>query len=247
MKEKRYYKVNEAIWSITHKQICVVKEIDTEEKTMTVYFTDEDGGTHIETGLLWEFDKLSLKGEVRDGSIGFTKFRPTAKIPMKNHFEDAGYDVYLDFPQDATWTDKDGNKHDAWSNGVLSFPVMKNKPTLLPTGIGVRVSDDFYTDWANERGSTGLRGMSTLSGVVDAGYRGEVFIDIAPVYKNIIFVNNFTEIREDEENIYFPITKAVSQMIVRRNLHLQEYLVSLDDFVNDDTNRGDSRLGASGK
>ena len=36
-------------------------------------------------------------------------------------------------------------------------------------------------------------------------------------------------------------------MIVRDNLHLREYELSIDDFKDDVTNRGDSKLGASGK
>ena len=245
MSEKRYYKVGEQVWATVERKVGIVKSIDATNKTMTVYITEEDG-THEITHNLWEYDKLRGGNKYADGTIGFTKFRDTAKIPTKNHFEDAGFDVYLDIPQDFMY-EVNGVKVPAWNNGVLSFVIKKDIPTLLPTGIGVKVSEDFYTDWANERGSTGLRGMATLSGVVDSGYRGEVFLDIAPIKKDIVITNTYEEIKETGDTIYFPVSKAVAQMIVRKNYHMREYTIGLEDFQNDETNRGDSKLGESGK
>lgn len=245
MSEKRYYKVGEQVWSTIERKVGIVKSIDITNKQMTVYIS-EDGSTHEVTGNLWEFDKLRGGNKYADGTIGFTKFRESATIPTKNHFEDAGFDVYLDFPEDYTYQDG-GKEYRAWNNGTLYFPIKKGVPTLLPTGIGVKVSPDFYTDWANERGSTGLKGMATLSGVVDSGYRGEVFLDIAPTNKDVIITNTYQDIRESDEAIFFPVTKAVAQMIVRKNYHLREYAISLEDFQSDETNRGDSKLGESGK
>nr|DAD56705.1 MAG TPA: dUTPase [Caudoviricetes sp.] len=246
MAERRYYKTGEQVWSNQDGTVAVVKSVDTVNKEMTVYLLDEKGKTTTVTRNLWEFDKLRGFNKYEAGTIGFTKFRPTAKIPTKNHFEDAGFDVYLDIPQDFMYK-VNGVEAPAWNNGVLSFVIKKDIPTLLPTGIGVKVSEDFYTDWANERGSTGLRGMATLSGVVDSGYRGEVFLDISPIKKDIVITNTYEEIKETADAIYFPVTKAVAQMIVRDNLHLREYELSIDDFKDDVTNRGDSKLGASGK
>jgi len=247
MAERRYYKAGEQVWSNKDGAVAIVKSVDTINKEMTVYLLDSDGKTNTVTRSLWEFDKLRGFNKYEAGTIGFAKFRPTAQIPTKNHFEDAGFDVYLDIPKDHKWKDLSGQEHESWNNGVLSLRVFKGKPTLLPTGIGVKVSEDYYTDWANERGSTGLQGMATLSGVVDAGYRGEVFLDIAPTYKDIIITNAYQDVKETDDEIFFPITKAVAQMIVRDNLHLREYELSIDDFKDDVTNRGDSKLGASGK
>lgn len=245
MSEKRYYKAGEQVWSNTEKAVAVVKEIDTVNHRMDAYVTDENG-TYITSGYFWEFDKLRGENKYADGSIGFVKFRPTAKIPVKNHFEDVGYDVYLDFPKDHKHV-VDGVERNSWNDDSLSVVIPKGQPTLLPTGIGVKVSPDYYTDWANERGSTGLQGMLTLSGVVDSGYRGEVFLDIAPTNKDIIVTNQIENVVEKDDLIFFPVTKAVAQMIVRRNHHMREYVMSLEDFQNDNTNRGDSKLGESGK
>lgn len=247
MAEKRYYKTGEQVWSNKDGVVAIVKSVDTDNKKMTVYIPDSEGQAKTVTHNLWDFDKLRGFNKYGAGTIGFTKFRPTAKIPTKNHFEDAGYDVYLDIPKDHTWKDEDGEIVSSWNGDLLWFPIFKDTPTLLPTGIGVKVSDDYYTDWANERGSTGLRGMLTLSGVVDSGYRGEVFLDISPVSKAIVITNEVDEIQEKDDYIMFPITKAIAQMIVRDNFHLREYELSLDDFKDDVTNRGDSKLGESGK
>lgn len=246
MAERCYYKTGEQVWSNQDGVVAIVKSVDTVNKEMTVYLLDEKGKTTTVTRNLWEFDKLRGFNKYEAGTIGFAKFRPTAKIPTKNNFEDAGFDVYLDIPKDFMY-EVNGVEAPAWNNGVLSFVIKKDIPTLLPTGIGVKVSEDFYTDWANERGSTGLRGMATLSGVVDSGYRGEVFLDISPIKKDIVITNTYEEIKETADAIYFPVTKAVAQMIVRDNLHLREYELSIDDFKDDVTNRGDSKLGASGK
>ena len=245
MSEKRYYKAGEQVWSNTEKAVAVVKDIDTVNHKMNAYVTDETG-TYVISGFFWEFDKLRGENKYADGSIGFAKFRPTATIPVKNHFEDAGYDVYLDFPKDHKHA-VNGVEKNSWTGDVLAVHIQKGHPTLLPTGIGVKVSSDYYTDWANERGSTGLQGMLTLSGVVDSGYRGEVFLDIAPTNKDVIITNQVKSIVEKDDLIFFPVTKAVAQMIVRKNYHMREYVMSLEDFQNDNTNRGDSKLGESGK
>lgn len=244
--KRRYYRIGEQVWFLEGKSVGVVKSINLKTKDMTVYTTDEHGDRTEVTSKLWKFDKLRGKNDYRDGIIGFTTFRGSAIVPSKSSPEDAGYDVFLDFPEDFEY-ELDGKKVKAWNEGVLEVRLKHLTTNLLPTGVGVKVDKRFYTDWANERGSTGKLGMSLLSGIVDSGYRGEVFVDILPLVKDVVITNSYTETKITDDTIYFPYNQAVAQMIPRQSLQLRDYVMQLEDFKNDVTERGDKKLGSTDK
>lgn len=245
--QRRYYKVGEQVWFLDNKKVGIVKSINLKDKEMTVYTTDERGDRTEVTAKLWKFDKLRGQNDYRDGIIGFTNYRSSAMIPVKNSPEDAGYDVFLDFPKDFTYVDSNGIEQNAWNGDVLTVKLQHLTTNLLPTGVGVKVDKRFYTDWANERGSTGKLGMALLSGIVDSGYRGEVFVDIIPLVKDVVITNSYSDVKEDKDTIYFPYNKAVAQMIPRQSLQLRDYVMELEDFINEKTNRGSNKLGSTDK
>lgn len=243
---RRYYKVGEQVWFLKNKQVGIVKSINLKNKEMTVYTIDEYGDRVEETSKLWNFDKLRGQNDYGDGIMGFTTYRTSAMIPTKNSPEDAGYDVYLDFPEDFSYK-LNGEEVKAWNDGILEVRLKHLTTNLLPTGVGVKVDKRFYTDWANERGSTGKLGMSLLSGIVDSNYRGEVFLDILPLVKDVVITNSYSDVKETDDTIYFPYNKAVAQMIPRQSLQLRDYVMELEDFKRDVTNRGDNKLGSTDK
>lgn len=79
------------------------------------------------------------------------KFNPDAKLPHRNHKEDAGADIYAD--QD------------------LFIPV--GETGVVQTGIGIHV-DNCYVAKIENRSGMSLKGLDVSAGIVDAGYNGEI-------------------------------------------------------------------------
>lgn len=109
---------------------------------------------------------------MEEPKILFAKIKDSAIIPSKE-LEDAGYDIY------ACW--EGTSKKDR----VISPHTTK----LIPTGIACALPSDYYFQ-VEERGSTGSKGIKKSAGVVDSGYRGEIFIALTNTNdRHIIFDN----------------------------------------------------------
>lgn len=93
-------------------------------------------------------------------TIRFAKVNEKAIIPSKN-VENAGYDIYGIF----------GGNDD--ENRI----VKPHQTKLIPTGIACALPSKYYFQ-VEERGSTGSKGIKKSAGVIDSGYRGEIFIAI---------------------------------------------------------------------
>ena len=101
----------------------------------------------------------------------FAKVKPNAIIPTKD-LENAGYDIYSCFDED-----------------YVVIPA--NSTKLIPTGIASAMSDKYYLQ-VQERGSTGSKGMKYGAGVVDSGYRGEIFMCINNVNDKPIVISKLS-------------------------------------------------------
>ena len=100
-------------------------------------------------------------------TVKVAKVRPTAKIPTKRD-EDAGYDIYADFEEDY----------------ILIPP---HDTVMIPTGIASACDTDFCLI-LKERGSTGTKGMAQRCGVIDSGYRNEIFVPITNTTNQRIYI-----------------------------------------------------------
>lgn len=101
-------------------------------------------------------------------TIKFAKVKENAIIPSKN-LENAGYDIYGVF---------EGNNDE---NRI----VKPHQTKLIPTGIACALPSKYYFQ-VEERGSTGSKGIKKSAGVVDSGYRGEIFIAITNSTNNYL-------------------------------------------------------------
>ena len=101
----------------------------------------------------------------------FAKVKPNAIIPTKD-LENAGYDIYSCFEEDYM---------------VISPYSTK----LIPTGIASAMSDKYYLQ-VQERGSTGSKGMKYGAGVIDSGFRGEIFMCINNVNNCPIIISKMS-------------------------------------------------------
>jgi len=163
----------------------------------------------------------------------FAKVRPDAIIPTKNE-EDAGYDLYANFPQECIY-------------------IESGQTVMIPTGIATAFSDD-YVFILKERGSTGTKGMSQMAGVIDSGYRGEIVAPITNLGKRDIIISKLS--REEHihkyglyysDCLFYPYSKAIAQGILFKLPKLNTEEISYDELSKIPSLRGVGKLGSSGK
>lgn len=170
--------------------------------------------------------------EVRGNKLYWAKVRPEAIIPTKER-ENAGYDIYPCFKDDY-------------------IGILPHKTKLIPTGIACAVRDAYYLQ-VQERGSTGSKGLKYGAGVIDSGYRGEIFIAITNtndvpvvIYKNKDdLINIALEYRRNA--IFYPYKKAIAQLVTHRVLDMNEEEITYEELKTVPSKRGNGMLGSSGK
>lgn len=169
---------------------------------------------------------FSIVKEFFTAHVAFAKVRPGAIIPTKRH-EDAGYDIYACL---------DAN-----------LKLSPHTTVALPTGIAAAVEEDFWL-CLKERGSTGSKGMGQRCGVIDSGYRDEIFCAFTNTTSNNMYiVVDPDKVPEDPNAIYYPVTKAITQMIVIPKPIVEPTEVSWDELKAIPSERGLGKLGSSGK
>ncbi|MCR4362027.1 dUTP diphosphatase [Bacillus subtilis] len=239
-KKKRFYKVGEIVWVVDQKKEGKVLSINRDEKTATVQVDNEELVLEF-----WKIDKLKYKAKeklVKEKkkaksipTIYFAKVREGAVVPSKRT-EDAGYDIYAHIESKTI----DGKE-------VCEIFCPAFKTTLVPTGIAMALPDTHYFNVKHERGSTGKISMSVLAGVVDSGYRGEIFVAITPLNKDVVITSEVLNVEETDELILYPYSKAIAQGTVDLvpKVHIEE--ISFEDLKKMSSERGDTKLGQSGK
>lgn len=244
-KTKRYYKVNEIVWVVGRKKEGRVKFIDKDAKKVTV--TIKEGKVIEEVTVdLWEIDKLKYsalenlstkasKQFSKQDDLFFAKVKNGAKIPKKAGDGEAGYDVWSCLESKII----EGKE-------IFEMFLPRFKPNLIPTGIATCVDKKFYLNFSNERGSTGKYGMLVLSGIIDSTYRGEVFVNITPLYKDVLITSEVLEIEETDDLILYPYSKAICQMIDYRVGESKPSVITYEELKAIPSSRGDKKLGSSG-
>lgn len=162
-------------------------------------------------------------------------------IGLSKRDEDAGYDLYID----PVWFDSISNDGKLW--------MKPGDMCMFSTGIRTVFSDD-YVAILHERGSTGSKCMSVRCGVVDSGYRGIWNVMLNNTGERDILIYNPDKVNlSDIANDYqipftaYPITKAVAQVVFQKvpKTNLEE--VNIEDILSIESERGDGKLGSSGK
>ena len=164
-------------------------------------------------------------------TIKFAKVRPTAIIPSKRD-EDAGYDIYANFDEDY-------------------MTIHPHGTVMIPTGIACACGID-YCFIVKERGSTGTKGMAQRCGVIDSGYRNEIFVPITNTTNiNIYIAKKDTRITlpgipEELMQIY-PYEKAIAQLLLVPvpTADVEEY--TYEELKEIPPKRGMGALGSSRK
>ena len=172
--------------------------------------------------------------------IKWHKINEKAQIPTKRD-EDAGFDIYT------------------IESNILLMPGEKH---LFSTGLTVAATEGYWL-MAMDRGSTGSRGIHIHCGVIDNGYRGELFICLSndnnyPVKftstcDKIMLASNDCYFDHDGreqwgEILYYPVSKAIAQIVPIPQPAVYSSEVDDEEWASlCNTERGETNLGASGK
>lgn len=245
-KQKRFYKKDEVVWIVELKTDGKVISIDKENLTMTVTYND-NGEVKEYTSKMWSFDKLKyakkeqlVKSKIKARNnhiptVYFAKVREDAIIPSKRD-EDAGYDIY---------SCVEAKEVEGKMVHEIFLPAFKT--TLVPTGIAMALPNTHYFNAKHERGSTGKYSISVLAGVVDSGYRGEVFIALTPLHKDVLITSEATETEVGEHVILYPYSKAIAQGTIDLVPQVNIVEIPFAQLSKIESERGTTKLGQSGK
>jgi len=162
--------------------------------------------------------------------ICFAKMRVDAIIPSKN-LENAGYDVYANFPEEY-------------------IVIEPHETKMIPTGIA-SVLPDSLVFVLKERGSTGTNGMGQRAGVIDSGYRGEWFVPITNHNDVPLVIYKCIELLDSDlfpiDTIFYSYKKAVCQAILVDVPVVRIKQIHKDQLSNYVSERGSGSCGSSGK
>ena len=159
--------------------------------------------------------------------ININKIRPEAVIPTKRD-EDGCFDIYAAFDEE-------------------SLLIAPHDTVLVPTGIRTNF-DKKYRIILKERGTNAKVKLMVQAGVIDSGYTGEWFVAL---YNGndipVIIEKKQLDIILGKNEIIFPYHKAIAQASVEIVPNSEFVLMSDEDFDNIKTERGNRKLGSSGK
>lgn len=88
--------------------------------------------------------------------VNYTKLTPTATAPHYVHAGDAGMDLYA----------------------CAAVSILPQQRALIPTGIALAIPQGYVGLVWDKSGLATKAGLTTLAGVIDASYRGEIQIAI---------------------------------------------------------------------
>lgn len=168
-------------------------------------------------------------------NIYFAKIKPEAKIPDKTPYN-AGLDIYPCFEEDY-------------------FLIKPGETRLVPTGIASAIPEDFYIQ-VEERGFSGSKGIKYSAGVIDSSYRGEWFLATTNTNKKPVIISKLNlenlpstvKALIEESFIIYPYEKALFQGVIHHvHNELARKEISIDELRKIPSERGEGRLGSSGK
>ncbi|MDD4530917.1 MAG: dUTP pyrophosphatase [Candidatus Gracilibacteria bacterium] len=172
--------------------------------------------------------RVELQGNVKKDKVYFSQIKSDAIIPSKID-ENAGYDVYANF---------DGDE----------FMIPSFKATLIPTGIAWASSPKYDFNLKNERGSVGTKTLVCLCGLIDSGFRNEIFVCILNCNsKPVVISKNVDKYIEGGDYDLYPYSKAIAQGKIEIVPEVEVVTIPYKELLNMKSERGLGMLGDSGK
>lgn len=185
--------------------------------------------------------------------LGWYKLKPQAIIPTKCS-ENAGFDIYT------------------IEENVTLEPHSQH---LFSTGLAAVVEEGWWLR-AEDRGSTGSKGLHIHCGVVDNGYRGEIFICLnndnpypvkftnaeePGIHKHqetqmitrknsdgLVLAVYETKLVDVIDYLVYPTSKAIAQLVLIPQPDVYSRELTVEEWEAEKiTERGEGKLGSSGK
>ena len=138
-------------------------------------------------------------------NLNIKRVSQNAKIPTFAHMGDAGMDLYA----------------------VENVTILPMERVQIKTGIALQIPEEYVGLIWDKSGLSHKKGLKTLGGVVDAGYRGEVMIGV---------------INLSTEAIVFEAGDKVAQMLIQKVEHPE--IVEVEELG--DADRGMGAFGSTG-
>lgn len=174
-------------------------------------------------------------------NVKFAKVRPDAVIPSKRA-EDMGFDAYSCFDEDY-------------------IVIQPHETKLIPTGIACACPQE-YGFVAKERGSTGSKGIALRCGIIDSGFRNEMFIALTNTTSKMLFISKLSDVETIMDYykcgkdgaivtmthaIVYPYSKAIAQLLVLPVPEVEVEEITYEELQAIPSERGVGMLGSSQK
>ena len=164
---------------------------------------------------------------IKENELLFARINKDVILPSKRE-EDAGMDIYAYFEDDS-----------------LIIPAHTTK--LIPTGL----YSAFTSDWVmivKDRGSNGSIGLETTAGIIDSGFRNEIFVSLTNTNsKPVIISKDVEKTLKLKEMIMYPYSKAIAQLLMLPVPKMTTKEVTLERLQAMKSERGLGLLGSSDK
>lgn len=138
--------------------------------------------------------------------ISIKKIRDNIKLPTYANSGDAGMDVYT--PE--------------------AFSLEPGERKFVPVGFGVQIPDGYVLLAWGKSSLAAKAGIETMGGVIDSGYRGEIFIGLVNL-SNVSYA--------------FEAGDKIAQLLLQQVARPE--IIEVQDLENSD--RGDGGFGSTGK
>lgn len=235
--QNNHFKINDKVWVKPLKQAGKIYTFNRDMKTVKVEiivnFNKEtsERTTKLETVNLSDLvkyrEKRTRKNPKKD-KLFWAKVKPNAIIPTKR-LEDGCYDIYACVDQD-------------------EIVIEPHEIVEIPTGIASAFSHKYRLDFQRERGSTGSIGLVPRCGQIDSGYRGEIFLKMQNVTNKTIIISKTAKVKVEVDNqIFYPMNKAICQAALEIVPKVEEKEISYEELLKIPSERGTGKLGSSGK
>ena len=151
------------------------------------------------------FKKLHDKENIEFSSIlKVEKIFDNAKLPRRGYENDAGLDLF----------------------SAESKTIYPGERAIIRTGIKMAIPEG-HVGLVWDKSGIAKSGLNTMGGVIDAGFRGEITINIANVSNDIYNID---------------MDQKIAQLLIQK---IESPLI-LETKINDETERGESSYGSSG-
>ena len=172
-------------------------------------------------------ERKNLMYKVEENELLFAKTKKNAIVPTKRD-EDGCYDIYACFDEDE-----------------VTIKPFTNR--LIDSGIATAF-DKRWRLAIRERGSNSKSGLITMSGQVDSGYRGSIFVSLYNANSvPVIISKNVDTLEKTDDYIKVPYSKAVAQFAMEEVPVLEEKEIDYEILKTIASERGVGALGSSGK